>query len=161
MARSWSLTGTQMVPILLMRVAVLLTSSSWVVWMTHLCDRRPRRNSSVMSRTWRRLRPVRDRRRGRCRNNETEMCEMTKVTCDMAVSVDGFTAGPNQSADTPFGDGPVERLTQWMFEQPEANAAEIDAIVAAGGVPLGGHKVGPGPGGRGGGGGGWGGGGAA
>src|SRR3954451_10564437 len=143
MARSWSLTGTQMVPILLMRVAVLLTSSSWVVWMTHLCDRRPRRNSSVMSRTWRRLRPIRERRRGRCRNNETEMCEMTKVTCDMAGSVDGFTAGPNQSVDKPFGDGPVERLTQWMFEQPEANAAQIDAIVAAGAFIMGRHMFGP------------------
>src|SRR3954466_15459734 len=68
---------------------------------------------------------------------------MTKVTCDMAVSVDGFTAGPNQSADTPFGDGPVERLTQWMFEQPEANAAQIDAIVAAGAFIMGRNMFGP------------------
>jgi dihydrofolate reductase len=68
---------------------------------------------------------------------------MTKVTCDMAVSVDGFTAGPNQSADKPFGDGPVERLTQWMFEQPEANAAEIDAIVAAGAFIMGRNMFGP------------------
>lgn len=56
---------------------------------------------------------------------------MTKVTCDVAVSVDGFTAGPNQTRDKPFGDGPVDRLTQWMLEQREANAAEIDAILAA------------------------------
>jgi dihydrofolate reductase len=71
------------------------------------------------------------------------MCEMTKVTCDMAVSVDGFTAGPNQSADKPFGDGPVERLTQWMFEQPEANAAEIDAIVASRAFVMGRNMFGP------------------
>ena len=69
---------------------------------------------------------------------------MTKVTCDMAVSVDGFTAGPNQSADKPFGDGPVERLTQWMFEQPEANAAEIEAITAAGALVMGRNMFGPG-----------------
>src|SRR5216110_3160194 len=68
---------------------------------------------------------------------------MTKVTCDMAVSVDGFTAGPNQSADKPFGDGPVERLTQWMFEQPDANVAEIDAIVAAGAFIMGRNMFGP------------------
>ena len=68
---------------------------------------------------------------------------MTKVTCDMAVSVDGFTAGPNQSADKPFGDGPVERLTQWMFEQPEANKAERDAIVQAGAYIMGRHMFGP------------------
>ena len=48
---------------------------------------------------------------------------MTKVTCDMAVSVDGFTAGPNQSADKPFGDGPVERLTQWTNGLPSTDAA--------------------------------------
>ena len=69
---------------------------------------------------------------------------MTKVTCDMAVSVDGFAAGPNQSADKPFGDGPVERLHQWMFEQPEANAAEIDAILAAGAFVMGRNMFGPG-----------------
>ena len=69
---------------------------------------------------------------------------MTKVTCDVAVSVDGFTAGPNQSADKPFGDGAVDRLTQWMFEQPEANAAEIDAILAAGAFIMGRNMFGPG-----------------
>ena len=68
---------------------------------------------------------------------------MTKVICDMAVSVDGFTAGPNQSADKPFGDGPVDRLTAWMFEQREANAAEIEAIVAAGAFIMGRNMFGP------------------
>src|ERR1700749_3501998 len=82
---------------------------------------------------------------------------MTKVTCDMAISVNGFTAGPNQTADKPFGDGPVDRLTQWMFEQREANAAEIDAIVAAGAFIMGRHMFGPDRGGWDeGGGGGWG-----
>jgi dihydrofolate reductase len=56
---------------------------------------------------------------------------MSKVTCDMAVSIDGFAAGPNQSPDKPFGDGPVDRLTQWMLEQAEENAAVIAAITAA------------------------------
>ena len=68
---------------------------------------------------------------------------MTKVTCDMAVSVDGFAAGPNQTADKPFGDGPVERLHQWMFEQPEANAAELDAILAARAFVMGRNMFGP------------------
>jgi dihydrofolate reductase len=75
--------------------------------------------------------------------NQKETSEMTKVTCDMAVSVDGFAAGPNQTADKPFGDGPVDRLTQWMFEQREANAAEIDAIVAAGAFIMGRNMFGP------------------
>jgi hypothetical protein len=40
---------------------------------------------------------------------------MTKVTCDVSVSVDGFTAGPNQSLDKPFGEGVDDRLHRWMF----------------------------------------------
>jgi hypothetical protein len=69
---------------------------------------------------------------------------MTKVICDQSVSVDGFTAGPNQTLDKPFGDGPVDRLHQWMFEQPDANAAEIEAIGAASAVVMGRNRFGPG-----------------
>jgi len=53
---------------------------------------------------------------------------MTKITCDMATSVDGFVAGPNQSLAEPFGDGIEGRLHRWMFEEPEANATAIEAI---------------------------------
>ena len=69
---------------------------------------------------------------------------MTKVICDMAMSIDGFTAGPNQSADKPFGDGPVERLTQWMFDEAEEHAAVIEAITAAGAHVMGRNMFGPG-----------------
>ena len=69
---------------------------------------------------------------------------MTKVICDMAVSVDGFTAGPNQSADKPFGDGPVDRLHRGCSSSAEANAAEIEAIVAAGAFIMGRNMFGPG-----------------
>ena len=72
---------------------------------------------------------------------------MTKVTCDISVSVDGFAAGPNQTADKPFGDGPVDRLHEWMFEQREANAAEVDAILAARAFVMGRNMFGPGRGG--------------
>jgi len=72
---------------------------------------------------------------------------MTKVTCDMSVSVDGFAAGPNQTAEKPFGDGPVDRLHEWMFEQREANAAEVDAILAARAFVMGRNMFGPGRGG--------------
>ncbi|MFJ5921719.1 dihydrofolate reductase family protein [Kitasatospora sp. NPDC092948] len=34
----------------------------------------------------------------------------------MAVSLDGFTAGPDQSLEHPFGTGAREALTSWMFE---------------------------------------------
>jgi dihydrofolate reductase len=69
---------------------------------------------------------------------------MTKVTCDMAISLDGFAAGPNQSRENPFGEGVDGRLHRWMFEEPEANAAEIDALVAAGAFVMGRNMFGPG-----------------
>jgi dihydrofolate reductase len=69
---------------------------------------------------------------------------MSKVTSDMAMSVDGFVAGPNQSADKPFGDGVEGRLHRWMFEEPEANAAAIEAITAAGAFIMGRNMFGPG-----------------
>jgi dihydrofolate reductase len=69
---------------------------------------------------------------------------MTKVTCDMSMSVDGFVAGPHQSPDKPFGEGVDDRLHRWMFEQPEANAAEMDAITEAGAYVMGRNMFGPG-----------------
>ena len=69
---------------------------------------------------------------------------MTKVTCDMAISVDGFVAGPNQSLAQPFGDGVGDRLHRWMFEEPEANAAAIEAIGASSAYVMGRNMFGPG-----------------
>lgn len=59
-----------------------------------------------------------------------------KVVCDIAVSVDGFAAGPNQRLDEPLGDG-GELLHRWMFEEPEANAEVIEAITDAGAFIMG------------------------
>jgi dihydrofolate reductase len=69
---------------------------------------------------------------------------MTKVTCDLAVSVDGFAAGPNQSLENPFGEGVEGRLHRWMFEEPEAHAAAIEAITAARAYVMGRNMFGPG-----------------
>jgi dihydrofolate reductase len=38
---------------------------------------------------------------------------MSSVTCQISVSLDGFVAGPNQSLDTPLGEG-GERLHEWV-----------------------------------------------
>ena len=67
---------------------------------------------------------------------------MTKVTCDSGVSLDGFSAGPDQSRENPLGKG-AERMHRWMFEQPEANKAARDAIVEAGAFIMGRHMFGP------------------
>jgi dihydrofolate reductase len=69
---------------------------------------------------------------------------MTKVTTDMAISLDGYAAGLNQSAEDPFGEGVGDRLHQWMFDAADENAEEIAAITAAGAHVMGRNMFGPG-----------------
>jgi len=69
---------------------------------------------------------------------------MTKVTTDMAISLDGFAAGLNQSRDEPFGEGVGDRLHTWMFEAADENAEEIAAITAAGAYVMGRNMFSPG-----------------
>jgi dihydrofolate reductase len=40
---------------------------------------------------------------------------MSKVICQQSISLDGYTAGPNQSLENPIGEGGM-RLHEWMFE---------------------------------------------
>ena len=68
---------------------------------------------------------------------------MGKVLCDMSISADGYAAGPNQTRDRPFGDGPVDRLHAWMFDTPDENAAEVSEIVNAGAFVMGRNMFGP------------------
>jgi len=68
---------------------------------------------------------------------------MTRVTAAISVSADGYVAGPNLSADKPFGDGPVDQLHRWMFETPEENAAEIAALTGADAYVMGRNMFGP------------------
>jgi len=70
----------------------------------------------------------------------------TKVTSGMAISVDGFTAGVNQSFEKPFGDNfDVDLLRRWMFAEPEKqkHKKEIDAILDAGAFIMGSNMFGP------------------
>lgn len=61
---------------------------------------------------------------------------MSDVTCDLAVSLDGFVAGPDQSLENPIGRGGM-RLHQWHLDPlPE------DAEVAAGWMDVGAHVMG-------------------
>jgi dihydrofolate reductase len=39
---------------------------------------------------------------------------MTRVTCNVSVSADGFVAGPRQSVENPIGEGGI-RLHEWHF----------------------------------------------
>jgi dihydrofolate reductase len=58
------------------------------------------------------------------------------VKSDLAVSVDGFVAGPGQTLQDPMGVGGIEKH-RWQFEAEDENAAEIDAIVDAGAFIMG------------------------
>jgi dihydrofolate reductase len=73
----------------------------------------------------------------------TEGSLSDRVFCDVSISADGYLAGPDQTADQPFGDGPVDRLLAWMFDTPDENQAEADRITAAGAFVMGRNMFGP------------------
>jgi dihydrofolate reductase len=69
-----------------------------------------------------------------------------KVTSGIVMSLDGFTAGVNQSFERPFGDNfDSNLLDRWMFEAPEKNkhTKEIEAILDAGAFIMGSNMFGP------------------
>ena len=55
---------------------------------------------------------------------------MTKITCHMSISLDGFVAGPNQDLDNPLGIGGLE-LHHWHLDDPihEADARARDSLM--------------------------------
>ena len=70
-----------------------------------------------------------------------------KVIVNQTITADGYSAGPNQSEQRPFGedggDGWGDRLHAWMFEEGEENRAEVDQIKAASAVIMGRNMFGP------------------
>jgi dihydrofolate reductase len=71
---------------------------------------------------------------------------MSKVTSHMTMSVDGVTAGHDQSLEHPFGERVGERLHRWMFEEPDAsaNARAREVITEAGAFVMGRNMFTPG-----------------
>jgi dihydrofolate reductase len=66
-----------------------------------------------------------------------------KVVSDVSISADGYVAGPGQTKEKPFGDGPIDRLHAWMFDTPDENRAEVDRIASAGAFVMGRNMFGP------------------
>ena len=56
---------------------------------------------------------------------------MTKITCHMSMSLDGFVAGPDQSRENPLGVRGLE-LHQWHLGEP-THEADIAATRLADG----------------------------
>ncbi|WP_246292215.1 hypothetical protein [Lentzea indica] len=56
---------------------------------------------------------------------------MTKVTCDLSISLDGYSAGHGQTEDRPFGDdggdGWGSKLHAW-FEDPAEQKIQMDRL---------------------------------
>lgn len=69
---------------------------------------------------------------------------MQPVIATMSVSLDGIGSGHHQTLERPFGDVPEGALHRWMFETPEENAAEMEAIVSAGAYIMGRNMFSPG-----------------
>lgn len=65
------------------------------------------------------------------------------VFTDIAVSADGFAAGPHQSEDSPMGEIAEGALHRWMFDTPEENKAELDGVLDAGATIMGRNMFGP------------------
>jgi dihydrofolate reductase len=72
---------------------------------------------------------------------------MTRITCHMSISLDGFVAGPDQSLENPIGLGGLT-LHQWHFraDEPghEVDAGMRDELLApAGAYIMGRNMFGP------------------
>lgn len=70
-----------------------------------------------------------------------------KVFCDLSISADGYSAGPGQAEERPFGDdggdGWGSRLHAWMFDTPEENREEAGRMTTAGAIIMGRNMFGP------------------
>ena len=65
------------------------------------------------------------------------------VVVTMSISLDNVGTGHHQTEERPFGDVPENALHRWMFDEPEENRPEIDAICAAGAFIMGRNMFGP------------------
>jgi len=70
-----------------------------------------------------------------------------KVIVNQTITIDGYSAGLNQSEERPFGDdggdGWGNSLHSWMFDAGEENRAEVAQINAASAVIMGRNMFGP------------------
>jgi dihydrofolate reductase len=75
-----------------------------------------------------------------------EADNMGKVTCDITISLDGFSAGLDQTEDRPFGDdggdGWGDKLHGW-YANAEENRAELARMTTAKAFVMGRNMFGP------------------
>lgn len=70
-----------------------------------------------------------------------------QVIANITMTIDGYVAGPNQSAERPFGDdggdGFGDLLHAWMFDRPDDNRVEVEQIGDYAAVIMGRRMFGP------------------
>jgi dihydrofolate reductase len=66
---------------------------------------------------------------------------MSLVTCRFSMSLDGYSAGPSQSLDEPFGTGGM-RLPQWQFEADQPGREHDAAVLAEVNAGIGAYVMG-------------------
>ena len=64
------------------------------------------------------------------------LADMGLVTCQLAVSLDGYLAGPNQSLENPLGEG-GPRLHGWHFAPTEPTSPRREVLDGNGAYILG------------------------
>jgi dihydrofolate reductase len=70
---------------------------------------------------------------------------MTRITCHVSISLDGFIAGPGQSQEQPLGAGGM-RLHEWHLGEPDNEAdaaATADLLRPKGAYVMGRNMFGP------------------
>jgi dihydrofolate reductase len=72
---------------------------------------------------------------------------MGSLVCDITISIDGYSAGLNQTEERPFGDdggdGSGDKLHAWMFDTPDENQVEVDRVLSAAAFIMGRNMFGP------------------
>jgi dihydrofolate reductase len=68
---------------------------------------------------------------------------MSRIVSDVAVSADGFVAGPGQTLEKPLGNIEHDGLHDWMFKATSENQPEVDGILEAGAFIMGRNMFGP------------------
>lgn len=77
----------------------------------------------------------------------SKLVPMTKVTCDLTISLDGYAAGINQTEQRPFGDdggdGWGDKLHAWFGEGAEEHPDEFARMMTAKAFIMGRNMFGP------------------
>ena len=67
---------------------------------------------------------------------------MSKVVASFTMSLDGYSAGPDQDLEHPLGIG-AETLHRWLFDGADDNQAETAALLGHGAFIMGRNMFGP------------------